>query len=168
MKPSTRIILAIALAATALPTFGETIRFQQAGWTEAAGPLVVAFSGADSNGDGAIVLGELTAFDAAWITPQQTQTFWTLTDLEQDGFFFENLGSYVFLATNPEYSLVSVAFEGEALASVFDQFLFPVSDTVSPASEVPEPGTFALLAAAATLSILPSPPTAISSPAKKA
>ena len=146
-----RTILTIALALGALPCFADTIRFEQAGWTDAAGPLTVQFTGDDVDADGAITLAELAAFDAAWFTPSGMPTGWTLSDLEPDGFFFEDLGSYVFFGTNPQYSIVSVAFEGEALASVFDEFLFAVSDTVTPAAAVPEPGTFGLLGAAAAV-----------------
>ena len=147
-----RTILTIALAFSALPSFADTIRFEQAGWTDSAGPLTIQFTGDDADADGAITLGELSAFDASWFTPSGASTGWTLSDLDdEDGFFFEDPGSYRFFAQNPQYSILSVAFEGEALASVFDEFLFPVSNTVTPATAVPEPGSFGLLAAAAAI-----------------
>lgn len=142
-----RHLLTLMLMLGALPGFAATIQFEQGGWSGGAGPLRVSFTGQDSDGDGALILPELTDFSTIWKTPAGTDTAWRLPDIEPDGFVFEDLGSYLFFARNPEHSLVSSAFEGEALASVFDQFLLPVASTTAPAAAVPEPGSCVLLTA---------------------
>ena len=69
--------------------------------------------------------------------------------VEPDGFVFRGAGDYLLFARNAGFSLVSSAFEGETLSSVFDQFLFPVGSSTQPAAAVPEPATGMLLAAGA-------------------
>ncbi|MGH9631171.1 MAG: PEP-CTERM sorting domain-containing protein [Bryobacteraceae bacterium] len=140
-----RHLLTLTLVLGSLPGFAATIQFEQSGWPDGTGPLHVSFTGQDSDGDGALLLSELTDFSATWKTPAGTDTAWRLPDIEPEGFLFEDVGNYLFFTRNPEYSLVSSAFEGEALASVFDEFLFPVASSTSPASAVPEPGTGLLL-----------------------
>lgn len=138
-----RHLLSLLLLCTALPLFGATVRFQQDGWL-AGGPLTVEFTGADTNADGGVTLPELTRFEAVWRTPLNGETRWLLPDVQPDGFLFVDLDNLVLFVRNPEYSLVSTVLEGEALASVFDRFLFPVDSTSTPPSAVPEPGSVLL------------------------
>lgn len=128
--------------------FSATVEFRQDGWGDGGGPLLVSFEGVDVDHDGGFVVGELTEFQAMWRTPEGTLTEWGLTEIESDGFLFSDLGNFLFFIRNPEYSMVNTAFEGEALATVFDSFLFPVSSTATPAEAVPEPATAALVCAA--------------------
>jgi hypothetical protein len=122
------------------------IQFEQDGWS-LGGPLRVVFQGSDTDGDGTLVLTELSDFEAVWKTPDTGEvTSWRLPDIVLDGFFFTNLENYLFAVENTEFSLVNVAFEGEALASVFDESLFLVASTSSLPTPVPEPSTCWLLA----------------------
>lgn len=142
MHTLTSVLLALGLwSAIAI---GAPISFVQDGWSP-GGPLKISFSGEDANADGTLELLELGSFHAAWITPDGEVTEWALPDIESDGFLFTGLDNYLFFTTNPEYSLVSTAFEGEGLSSVFDKFLFPVSSSGSPVSAVPEPSGLCLL-----------------------
>ena len=127
-----------------------SIQFVQSGWSTGA-TLTVAFSGQNADGDGAIFQSELAAFNVTWTTSLGDATNWTLPNIEPDGFVFTDLNNYLFFTRNAEFSLVSTAFEGEALASVFDASLFPVDSTVTPPTAVPEPAglTVAGLAALA-------------------
>jgi hypothetical protein len=138
--------IAATCIALAAPGFGTTIGFEQGGWSR-GGPLHVSFSGVDGDADGSLLLDELLDFSAAWGTPGGGRTVWGIADIEPDGFQFADLGDYLLFLRNPDYSLVSSAFEGEVLSSVFDSLLFPVDTTSSPASAVPEPGCLWLLAA---------------------
>jgi hypothetical protein len=140
-----RCLFVLTLALGMVPGFAATIQYEQGGWTDNAGPLEVTFSGQDGDGDGALVLSELTQFNAIWQTPDGTDVVWRLHDVEPNGFVFKNLGDYLLLTRAPDYSLVSSAFEGEVLASVFDGLLFPVASTVDPASAIPEPGSLCLV-----------------------
>jgi len=120
-----------------------SLSFVQDGWSTGA-ILTVAFSGEDANGDSAILLPELTALNASWISPLGISTNWNLSNIEPDSFVFIDPGNYLFFTTNPEFALVSTAFEGEALASVFDASLFLVDSTDAPATAVPEPAGLAV------------------------
>jgi hypothetical protein len=135
-------LLGLACAAPA-----ATIQFEQEGWSSGAGPLRVSFAGQDSDANGSLIVEELVYFAANWNTAAGEQTAWYLTDIEPDGFVFTDLGNYLFFVRNTHYSLVSSAFEGEALSSVFDNLLFPVDSSSAPATGVPEPGTLWIVAA---------------------
>lgn len=115
-----------------------SIHFIQNGWSTGA-TLDVAFSGQDSDGDGVIVRSELTSFNAVWGTSPSDATLWTISSIEPDGFLFGDFDNYLFFIRNDKFSLVSTAFEGEALASVFDEFLFPVDSSATTPTSVPEP-----------------------------
>ena len=135
----------------ATSTNATSLSFVQDGWSP-GGPLMVVFSGNDANGNGALEQLEMSAFKATWVTPHGDITNWALPDIEPDGFLFTDLGNYLFFSRNEDYSLVSTAFEGEALASVFDSFLFPVSSSGSLPTSVPEPSNL-FTAGLATLSL---------------
>ena len=149
MRPLLTLIFALTFSSdTATAT---SIHLNQGGWSS-GGTLDVSFTGEDIDADGAIVQSELGAFHAAWETPLGDSTTWGLLDIEPEGFLFADPGNFLFFVRNPGYSLVSSAFEGEALASVFDEFLFPVDSTSTPPSAVPEPAglsTVGLLALSA-------------------
>lgn len=130
-----------------------TIQFEQEGWSSGGGPLRVSFSGQDTNSDGSLILEELLNFNAEWSKPGGDVTLWYLADIEPEGFAFTDLGNYLFFVRNADYSLVSSAFEGEALASVFDSLLFPVDSTSIPATGVPEPGTLWMALAGSLLAV---------------
>lgn len=115
----------------------SSIQFVQSGWSTGA-ELNVTFSGQDADNDGAITLPELSTFRATWGVPNN-ETVWTLADIEPDGFLFADLDNHLFFTRNAEFSLVSTAFEGEVLSSVFDEFLFPVDSSTTPPAVVPEP-----------------------------
>jgi hypothetical protein len=140
-----RSLFVLTLALGMVPGFAATIQYEQGGWTDNAGPLEVTFTGQDGDGDGAVVLSELTQFNAIWQTPAGAEVVWGLHEVEPNGFVFRNLADYLLLTRAPEFSLTSTAFEGEVLASVFDGLLFPVASTVDPASAVPEPGSLCLV-----------------------
>ena len=135
-----RIILILSLCLCGRPTITKaaSITFVQDGWS-LGGPLTVSFSGDDVNGDGTIDGGELNAFGATWITPAADLTTWTLSDIQPDSFLFTGLENHLFFLSNADFSLVSTAFEGEYLASVFDKYLFPVDSTTAAPTAVPEP-----------------------------
>jgi hypothetical protein len=124
------------------------IQFVQEGWSTGA-TLNVVFDGTDVDGDGAILQSELTSFEATWTNPLGPATNWTLPNIEPDGFVFTDLDNYLFFTRNADFSLVGTAFEGEALASVFDAFLFPVDSTAIAPVAVPEPSGFAVAGLAA-------------------
>jgi hypothetical protein len=134
----TLLTVAIAFGIWSCSAKAASIDLVQGGWSE-GGPLVVSFTGEDGDSDGAIEQSELNAFNATWVTPLGELTTWKLPDIEPDGFLFIDLGDYLFFTRNEDYSLVNTSFEGEALASVFDQFLFPVSSTAASPTAVPEP-----------------------------
>ena len=136
MRTILKLVFTCALSLA--PMSASSIQFVQDGW-ETGAILSVAFSGEDTDADGAITLPELTAFSALWGTSPANSTSWTLLNIQPDGFIFADLGNYLFFATNPDFSIVSSAFEGEALASVFDSSLFPVDSSATPPSAVPEP-----------------------------
>jgi hypothetical protein len=129
-------VFALTLWSASAPA--STIQFVQDGWLTGA-TLKVTFTGSDTDEDGTIAQSELDLFNATWSGPSGVATKWMLSDIETDGFFFTDLGNYLFFTANPEFSLVSSAFEGEALASVFDQFLFPVDNSAASPQAVPEP-----------------------------
>lgn len=147
-----RTLLSFLLAFTmwANAAIAATVQLEQGGWA-LGGPLNVYFSGEDGNGDGSLVQSELDSFKASWNTPLSGMTQWGLSDIEPDGFVFTDIENYLFFTRNPAYSLVSGAFEGEALASVFDQFLFPVDSSSTLATAVPEPSGFTMLGMAMLL-----------------
>jgi hypothetical protein len=131
------------IAACALSSAGASaasIQFVQNGWSTGA-VLNVEFSGQDADTDGAIVLPELTEFSAVWTAPNGDSASWPLPDIEPGGFDFTDLGNYLIFTRNADFSLVSTAFEGEALSSVFDELLLPVDSTVMPATNVSEPSS---------------------------
>lgn len=138
------LLLLCLLSAPSLtvPLKGATISFVQTGWST-GGALTMSFTGLDAHLDGSLVQSELTAFHAEWNT-LGVATAWGLAHIEPDGFFFTDLGNYVVFATNPEFTLVSTAFGGEALSSIFDASLFPVDSSATPATAVPEPAGLAL------------------------
>lgn len=144
-----KLLLTVVLLSSA--AFSATVEFRQDGWSDGGGPLFVSFEGVDLDSNGDLVTSELTGFRATWRTPGGTLTGWGLGEIEPDGFVFTNVGDFLFFVRNPEYSMVNTAFEGEALATVFDSFLFPVSSTAAPAEAVPEPATVALTATALSI-----------------
>lgn len=129
------------------------VQFAQQGWSSPGATLAVSFSGSDENSDGVLSASELTAFQATWSSPLlAASAAWGLNEIQPDGLFFSDLNNYLFFLTNSEFSLVSTAFEGEALASLFDALLFPVDSSLSPAILLaPEPEGLALLAVALAL-----------------
>lgn len=137
-----RLMMLVALFSTGV--FGASIEFQQGGWSD-SDPLVVSFTGTDDDLDGTLLLDELTQFQASWASPGGTRTHWGLSEIQPDGFVFTDLQNYVFFVQNTDYSLVNTAFEGEALATVFDSLLFPVDSTSAVPEAVPEPGSIGLL-----------------------
>lgn len=136
---------ATACALTMAVSSAAEIQFTQDGWSTPGATLFVSFSGNDQDQDGVIAQAELTAFQAAWTSPLAGSTVWGLGEIQPDGFFFTDLNNYLFFLTNAEFSLIGTAFEGEALSSVFDAFLFPVDSSVTPAA-VPEPEGLAVIA----------------------
>lgn len=126
-----------------LPATAGTIQFVQEGWST-GGALSISFTGLDADLDGSLTQSELSAFNAQWINPLGGSTSWALTHIEPDGFFFTDIGNYLLFATNPEFSLIGTAFEGESLSSIFDSSLFPVDSSATPATAVPEPAGLAL------------------------
>jgi hypothetical protein len=141
------LFLFLLMLLPAFPCQAATIHLEQAGWPDGTPPLRISFTGQDADGDGTLVVHEITDFLADWSTPAGVETEWRFPDIEPDGFVFRNAGDYLFFTRNAEYSLVSTAFEGEALSSVFDRFLFPVASSTATASEVPEPQSAMLFAA---------------------
>jgi hypothetical protein len=117
---------------------------RQDGWAF-GGPLTLSFNGEDENLDGSVDRTELVRFDAIFQLSPGHSTSWSLADIQPDGFFFTDPGNFVFFVTNAEYSLVDAAFEGETLASVFDQSLFFVDESQSAVQVVPEPAGLAWL-----------------------
>jgi hypothetical protein len=138
----TILILAVHCVLYSSAASADSIRFVQEGWTTGA-TLDVVFFGHDANADGAIVQSELTSFEANWANPLGVATTWSLSDIEPDGFAFTSLDNFIFFTRNVDFSLVNVVFEGEALASVFDAFLFPVDSTATAPVAVPEPSGLA-------------------------
>ena len=121
-----------------------SVELRQDGWAFGS-PLSMSFHGEDKNLDGSVDRTELIRFEAIFELSPGDSTSWSLADIQPDGFFFTDPGNFVFFATNAEYSLVDAAFEGETLASVFDQNLFPVDETQSAVQVVPEPAGMAWL-----------------------
>lgn len=117
---------------------GATLQFVQDGWTF-GGPLELSFTGEDSDLDGWIEQSELTYFKAVYGLPEGSSTEWSIYDIEPDGFSFSDPGNFLIFARNDTYSLVDISFEGEVLASVFDQFLFPIDETQTAPVATPEP-----------------------------
>lgn len=142
---------ATACALTLAAANAAEIQFTQTGWSTGA-ILNVSFTGEDQNNDGSLVQTELTSFKADWESPLGVSTTtWRLADIQPDGFFFAGLGDYLLFAANTQFSLVSTAFEGEALASVFDALLFPVDSSATPATAAPEPEGLAVIALAVAI-----------------
>ena len=138
-------LLPTILILSSLGPAAKAQRFEliQDGWLSGA-RLDVRFTGSDSDRDGAITNWELMDFKAMWSSPSGELTSWALPDIPPDGFFFIDLDNYLLFATNSDFTIVSTAFEGEALASIFDSSLFPVDSTSTPPSATPEPlGTVA-------------------------
>lgn len=119
-------------------SYGTSLQLTQDGWAF-GGPLTLSFTGQDSDLDGWIEQSELNTFQAVYGLPGGSSTEWHLHDLEPDGFFFSDPGNFLIFARNPEYSLVDIGFEGEVLASIFDQFLFPFDETQTAPVPTPEP-----------------------------
>lgn len=141
---------ATACALSLLTATASEIQFTQDGWSTGA-ILNVSFSGLDQNNDGTIIQTELASFSADWTSPLTGSTRWSLDEIQPDGFFFTDLDNYLVFLTNADFSFIGTAFEGEALASVFDSFLFPVDSSATPAVATPEPGGLALITSAAVL-----------------
>lgn len=137
--------LLLATLCVCLPTvsYGTSLQLTQDGWAF-GGPLKLSFTGDDTNSDGWIEQAELSTFQAVYSLPAGGFTQWLLDDLEPDGFSFSDTGNFLIFARNPEYSLVDIGFEGEVLASVFDQFLFPFDETQTAPVPTPEPTGMAL------------------------
>jgi hypothetical protein len=138
------IICAFMLLASSNAVNAASIQFIQDGW-ESGGTLQVSFTGADADGDGSLIRAELAAFEASWATPAGDATRWGLSDIEVDGFIFSGLDNYLLFVRNADFFLVDSAFEGEALASLFDVSLFAVDSTSNPPSSVPEPAGLAVM-----------------------
>jgi len=136
------LLLSVISLLSLLPATAGTIQFVQEGWST-GGILNVSFTGVDSDLDGSLIQSELTAFHADWNT-LSISTTWGISQIEPDGFFFTDVGNYLIFATNPQFSLVATAFEGEALSSIFDASLFPVDSSATAATAVPEPAGLAL------------------------
>ncbi|HYI95020.1 MAG TPA: hypothetical protein VEX68_15860 [Bryobacteraceae bacterium] len=149
MRISLCILISIALGSASANA--TSLSFIQDGWSP-GGPLSVMLSGDDTNADGTLEQSEINVFRASWVTPIGNITTWTLPDIQPDGILFTDLDNYLFFTRNEDYSLVSTAFEGEALASIFDVFLFPVSSSASSPAAVPEPSNL-FAAGLATLSL---------------
>lgn len=132
----TLLTLAFAVTLCSIRADAASIQLVQTGW-EAGGVLDISFLGDDLDRNGALLQTELSMFHAAWSTPAGVSATWSLSDIEPDGFFFIDPAKYLLFTRGPEFSLVSGAFEGEALASVFDQFLFPVDSTSTPPVQTP-------------------------------
>ncbi|MBC7924510.1 MAG: PEP-CTERM sorting domain-containing protein [Bryobacteraceae bacterium] len=143
------LVLLLTFAALSGSAHAASVQFEQGGWSGGGGPLLVSFAGQDNDADGFLALAELTSFNASWRTSLGIETAWLLADIEPDGFLFQNLDNYLFFTRNSEFSLVSTAFEGEALASVFDSLLFPVDSTSTAPSAIPEPASLSLMGLAA-------------------
>jgi hypothetical protein len=139
----TLLKFAIACALSSAPAWATSLQFVQDGW-ETGAILNVSFSGEDADGDGSITVSELTAFSALWGPEPPNTSTWNLPDIQPDGFFFTDLDNYLVFTSNQNFSLVATAFEGEALSSVFDEFLFPVDSSAATPSAVPEPGGLAV------------------------
>jgi hypothetical protein len=137
-----KLIAALFLFGT-LMAQGSPVQLVQGGW-DLGGPLEIAFSGNDNDLDGWITQTELTEFQAVFTLPDGTLTAWLTPDLEPDGFYFADEGNFLLFATNANYTLVDISFEGEALATVFDENLFPVVNSEASPTAVPEPGSMAL------------------------
>lgn len=136
-------ILLLLFALSGLPATAGTIQFIQEGWST-GGTLTVFFTGLDADQDGSLTQQELSSFNAQWINPIGASTSWGLAQIESDGFFFTDIGNYLLFVTNPGFSLISTAFEGEALSSIFDASLIPIDSSATPATAVPEPAGLAL------------------------
>jgi hypothetical protein len=150
-----KTLIAAALACSSLAG-AATIQLTQEGWSS-GGRLNFEFLGQDVNNDGAIDQLELSSFSASYESPVLgIQTSWGLNDIQPDSFLFTDLGNYLFFVVNPSYSLINTAFEGEALASIFDANLFPVDSTSTGPSEAPEPSSFVLLAIGSAMLVLGS------------
>jgi len=135
------LCLAAILAALA---HAGAIQFVQEGWS-GGGRLNVRFDAADSNRDGVIEQLKLSLFDAVYTPPAGSNIAWGLGDIQPDAFFFADLDNFLIFAANPTYSLVDTAFEGAALATIFDSQLFPIDSTSAPAvAEAPEPAGLAI------------------------
>ena len=135
--------LCVAASLAALAHAGS-IQFVQEGWS-GGGRLTVRFDGADADRDGVIQQLELSLFDAVYTPPAGSNIAWGLVDIQPDAFFFTDLDNFLIFAANPTYSVVDTAFEGEALATIFDSQLFPIDSTSAPpAAEAPEPGGLAI------------------------
>lgn len=131
------LVLAV-FAAVTQGASGASFDFLQEGWSE-GGRLRLTFDGQDSNGDGSIEQGELNSFLATYTSQDDVPVVWSIGNIEPDGFFFSSVRDYLIFATNPDFSLVNTAFEGEALATVFDASLFPLDNTDALPASVPEP-----------------------------
>lgn len=142
-------ILAILLSAAG---FSASIDLVQGGWS-GGGPLVISFTGLDTNIDGTLQADELTHFAARWTAPDQTLTHWGVSNIEPSGFHFTDVGNFLLFLRNDDYSLVDTAFEGEYLATVFDSQLFPVDTTIGSAEAVPEPGSFGIISTLAAAAL---------------
>lgn len=133
-------ILLFLLTVLCLPgvSQGASLQLIQGGWA-VGGPLQISFTGEDSDLDGWLEHSELSTFQAVYDLSDGNSNKWSIYDLEPDGFAFSDPDNFLIFASNAEYSLVDVAFEGEVLASVFDRNLFPVDETQAVPKVVPEP-----------------------------
>lgn len=141
----TLLLCAVAIGGASLPAQGGPLTLKQDGW-DTGGPLRITFEGEDLDDSGYVENYELTAFEAEFLFDDGRSTTWSITDLTELSFIFESPSDYLLFVSNSSYSLVDFSFEGEAVATVFDEFLFPVATTISSPQVVPEPSTFLLSA----------------------
>lgn len=150
MQTIRNLLIAVLFALTAS---AASIQFTQEGW-ESGGRLSVEFAGMDLDKDGTFSQLELNHFGATFESPSGLRTSWDLASIQPDSFSFTDLGNYLYFVANSDYSLISTAFEGESLASIFDSNLFPVDSSSVSATEAPEPGGLVMLGLAALVCAL--------------
>lgn len=136
--------VAVSLAWCLVSADAASIQFAQSGWSTGA-TLNVTFTGQDANTDGVLTQSELITFSAFWSPFLGDAISWMLSDIQPEGFFFDDFDNYLVFTRNARFSFVSSAFDGEALASVFDSYLFPIDSTDASPTVVPEPSGLSLI-----------------------
>lgn len=137
------IAILLLMAASNVTLTAATINLIQTGWS--AGPLTISFAGQDSDRTGAIELGELTSFEASFVFSDGRETKWGLANIEPAGFFYIDPSNLLLFARNTEYSVVAISLEGSAASSIFDEFLFPVDESLGAITQTPEPSSMGLI-----------------------